>query len=647
MRFALPQVLWLLLLVPLLGAFLVWAWRTKERLIGQFVQSRLLAQLTVGVSKTRQQVRLGLLVSAVAFAVLAMARPQWGFSWEEVSQKGLDIVVAIDTSRSMLAADIPPNRLERAKLAALDLMKLAKNDRLGLVAFAGSSFLQCPLTLDEEAFRQSVVALDVNIIPQGGTAIAETIQTALAAFKEGENHKILVLLTDGEDHEDGAVAAAKSAAEKGLRIFTIGIGSADGELIRVRDEKGKLDFLKDDSGNVVKSKLNETLLQQIAGASGGFYLNLRGANTMDVLYERGLAPLPKSEFNAKLMQRYHERFYWPLGIAIVLLVLEMFLPERQKVRRPAAPASPSPAPLAKAASLALLLAVTHAHGSSAEALKQYEAGKYTAALKEYDRLRRAKPEDARLAFNAGAAAYQARQFEDAARHFSSATGARDPKLAQSAFYNLGNAQFQAGDAASQPQEKREAWESAINFYNTALQLRPDDADAKHNREFVQRKLEELKQQQDKQQSKDNQDQKPDDKKDDQNKDQQKKDEQKQDKSGQDQKQGDKKSEEQKKSDEQKKQPSDGSKPDEQKPQPQPGEQKQPEQKKPSEQAGQQKNGQKGEQGDKDAAQAAALGQMTAQQAMQLLDSQRSEERALIFLPTNATQRANNRIYKNW
>ncbi|NBR85118.1 MAG: VWA domain-containing protein [Verrucomicrobia bacterium] len=647
MRFALPQVLWLLLLVPLLGAFLVWAWRTKERLIGQFVQSRLLAQLTVGVSKTRQQVRLGLLVSAVAFAVLAMARPQWGFSWEEVSQKGLDIVVAIDTSRSMLAADIPPNRLERAKFAALDLMKLAKNDRLGLVAFAGSSFLQCPLTLDEEAFRQSVVALDVNIIPQGGTAIAETIQTALAAFKEGENHKILVLLTDGEDHEDGAVAAAKSAAEKGLRIFTIGIGSADGELIRVRDEKGKLDFLKDDSGNVVKSKLNETLLQQIAGASGGFYLNLRGANTMDVLYERGLAPLPKSEFNAKLMQRYHERFYWPLGIAIVLLVLEMFLPERQKVRRPAAPASPSPAPLAKAASLALLLAVTHAHGSSAEALKQYEAGKYTAALKEYDRLRRAKPEDARLAFNAGAAAYQARQFEDAARHFSSATGARDPKLAQSAFYNLGNAQFQAGDAASQPQEKREAWESAINFYNTALQLRPDDADAKHNREFVQRKLEELKQQQDKQQSKDNQDQKPDDKKDDQNKDQQKKDEQKQDKSGQDQKQGDKKSEEQKKSDEQKKQPSDGSKPDEQKPQPQPGEQKQPEQKKPSEQAGKQKNGQKGEQGDKDAAQAAALGQMTAQQAMQLLDSQRSEERALIFLPTNATQRANNRIYKNW
>ena len=307
MKFALPQLLWLLLLVPLLAVFLLWAWRAKERLIAQFVQSRLLAQLTVGVSKTRQQVRLGLLVVAVGCAVLAMARPQWGFTWEEVSQKGLDIVVAIDTSRSMLAADIPPNRLERAKLAALDLMKLAKNDRLGLVAFAGSSFLQCPLTLDEEAFRQGIAALDVNIIPQGGTAIGETIQTALAAFKDGDNHKVLVLFTDGEDHESGVLEAAQAASTKGLRIFTIGIGTATGELIRVADAKGKVDFLKDDSGNVVKSKLNETLLQQIAGAANGFYLNLRGANTMDVLYERGLAPLPKSEFNAKLMQRGRPR----------------------------------------------------------------------------------------------------------------------------------------------------------------------------------------------------------------------------------------------------------------------------------------------------------------------------------------------------
>lgn len=641
MNFALPSLLWLLLLVPLLAVFLLWAWRTKERLIAQFVQSRLLAQLTVGVSKTRQKVRLALLVLAVACTVLALARPQWGFTWEEVSQKGLDIVVAIDTSRSMLAADIAPNRLARAKLAAVELAKLAKTDRLGLVAFAGSSFLQCPLTLDEEAFRQGVTALDVNIIPQGGTAIGETIQTALAAFKDGDNHKVLILFTDGEDHESGVIEAAQAASAKGLRIFTIGIGTAAGELIRVPDAKGKLDFLKDDSGNVVQSKLNETLLQQIAGAANGFYLNLRGANTMDILYERGLAPLPKSEFNAKLMQRHHERFYWPLGIAIVLLIVEMFLPERQKVRRPTEGVR---APTSAAVPLALLLAAllpSAAHASSATALKNYEAGKYEAALKEYDRLRRERPEDARLSFNAGAAAYQAKQFEDAARHFSSATGAREPELAQSAFYNLGNAYYQLGDSAEQPPQKREAWESAVNFYDTALKLRPADADALHNRDLVKRKLEELKQQQDNQ-PKD--DPKQDDKKDDQPQ----KDDSKQDKSG------DKKDDKQKPGDDKQPPKPDGSKQDDQKKQEnpskpdQPGDQKQPDPKKPDDQKGQPKQGQPGDQGEKDAAQsAAALGQMTPQQAMQLLDSQRSEERALIYLPTNATQKANGRILKNW
>lgn len=292
--------------------------------------------------------------------------------------------------------------------------------------------------------------------------------------------------------------------------------------------------------------------------------------------------------------------------------------------------------------LPLWLFPLHALASPADALKQYQSGQYDAALKEYDRLRLQRPEDSRLAFNAGAAAYQAKQFEDATRHFSGATGARDSKLAQSAFYNLGNAQFQLGNAAPDANQKREAWESALGFYDTALKLDPADADAKHNRSFVQRKLEELKQQQDQQQSKDNQDQKKDNKQDGQKKDQQKKDDQKQDKSDQD-----------KKSDEQKQQKPDGSKPDENKkeenpPKPdQPGEQKQPEQKKPDDQKGQQKQGQQGDQGDKESAQAAALGQMTAQQAMQLLDSQRAEERALIFLPTNATQKASGRVMKNW
>src|SRR4051794_10869321 len=194
MSFANPHMLWLLLVLPpALVAFFWWSWRTRQRLITQFIQARLLSSLTIGISPERQKFRLACMVLGVICVLLALARPQWGFDWEEAKQRGLDIVVAIDTSKSMLAEDISPNRLARAKLAALDLMQQAKSDRLGLVAFAGSAFLQCPLTIDDAAFRQSVEALDVNVIPEGGTALAEAIEIAQTAFKEGDNFKVLVL----------------------------------------------------------------------------------------------------------------------------------------------------------------------------------------------------------------------------------------------------------------------------------------------------------------------------------------------------------------------------------------------------------------------------------------------------------------------
>ena len=253
MRFASPHILWLLLVLPTaMAAFFWWSWRTREKLMTQFIQARLLPGLISGVSPMRQKIRLTCLVAAVACAIVALARPQWGFDWEEARQHGLDIVVAIDTSKSMLAEDIAPKRLARAKLAALELMQMARTDRLGLVAFAGSAFLECPLTIDDTAFQQSVQALDVNTISLGGTALAEAVNTALTAFKEGDNYKVLVLLTDGEDNEGGALEAAQSAAKDGLRIFTIGVGTPEGELLRVPDAQGRVDYVRDEQGNVVK-----------------------------------------------------------------------------------------------------------------------------------------------------------------------------------------------------------------------------------------------------------------------------------------------------------------------------------------------------------------------------------------------------------
>jgi len=332
MTFANPHILWLLLVFPpALMVFFWWSWRKCQELRTRFIQARLLPGLTVGLSPGRQKVRHGCVVLAVVLLILALARPQWGFDWEAAKMRGLDIVVAIDTSKSMLAADIAPNRLARAKLAALELMQRAKSDRLGLVAFAGSAFLQCPLTVDDSAFRQSVQSLDVNTIPEGGTAVAEAIDTALTAFKEQDNYKVLVLLTDGEDHESGAIEAAKRAAEAGLRIYTIGVGTTEGEILRVQDAKGNSDYVRDEQGNVVKSRLDEDLLRRIAGATeGGVYWPLRGARVMDELYDQWLAKLPKSEHQEKLIRRYHERYHWPLALAVVSLVVETLLPERKR-----------------------------------------------------------------------------------------------------------------------------------------------------------------------------------------------------------------------------------------------------------------------------------------------------------------------------
>jgi len=351
MTFAYPQLLWLLLVFPpALVAFFWWSWRQRQVLMIQFIQARLLPGLISGLSPLRHKIRLGGIILAVICLLLALARPQSHFGYELVKQRGVDIVVAIDTSKSMLAEDIAPNRLARAKLAALELMQQAKSDRLGLVAFAGTAYLQCPLTIDDAAFRQAVEALDVNTIPQGGTAIAEAIDTALKAFKEGDNHKVLVLMSDGEDHDSGPAEAAKRAADAGLRIYTIGIGTTEGELLRIKDSQGNSDYLHDEQGNVVKSHLNKELLTDIASTTGGFYLPLSGAKTIDTLYhhDQGIAALPKTEHEEKLVKQYHERYHWPLAAAIMLLIAEMLFPERRrepKTRPAAFNAAQTPLPL--------------------------------------------------------------------------------------------------------------------------------------------------------------------------------------------------------------------------------------------------------------------------------------------------------------
>lgn len=239
--------------------------------MSDFASERLLPELARTVSKTKILLKKALTIFGVLAVFAALARPQWGYRWEETKTRGIDIIFAIDTSNSMLAEDVKPNRLERAKLAVLDLVNILEGDRIGIVAFSGQAFLQCPLTLDYDAFRMSLEALDTEVIQRGGTNIAAAIDESEVAFSDTSNHKIIVLISDGEELESSAMDKAKQAKERGVTIYTLGVGNAKGEFIPVRDENGRLTNLKDENGNLVKSRLNEEVLTKIAEETGGFY----------------------------------------------------------------------------------------------------------------------------------------------------------------------------------------------------------------------------------------------------------------------------------------------------------------------------------------------------------------------------------------
>ncbi|MBI4517378.1 MAG: VWA domain-containing protein [Deltaproteobacteria bacterium] len=316
-----------LALLPVLLAFWLWARRRRQLALETFIAAGLLPVVVPDIDPRRRTVRAALLTLAVLALILALGGPMWGFHWQEVHREGIDLVVAIDTSRSMLATDVKPNRLARAKLAVQDLLTQLNGDRVGLVAFAGTAFVQCPLTLDYGAFAQSLEAVEVGLIPKGGTAIAEAINVALEAFEGRQgSHQALVLITDGEDHEGQVKEAAQRAAERGLKIYSVGIGTAEGEL--VPGESGG--FVKDKSGQVIKSRLGEEALKQIAVDSGGVYLHAAGASFgLTELYRDYIAKMEKRELASTLERRFEHRFQLPLAVALLLLLIEPLIGDRR------------------------------------------------------------------------------------------------------------------------------------------------------------------------------------------------------------------------------------------------------------------------------------------------------------------------------
>ena len=320
---------WLPLAIPLAWALFALL-RRRRAALAQLVDPALLGVLAPAWNPARAKSRLVLRVLALALLVAALARPQWGFRWEEVRRKGLDLVVALDTSRSMMASDIKPTRLQQAKWGIRDLLRNLRGDRVGLVPFAGSSILQCPLTIDYAAFAMTLDDVYSGIIPKGGTAIEQALRTALAAFPaESAADRVILLITDGEDHEGDPLALLPELKEKGIRVYTIGIGTLEGEMVPAGDGQGG--YFKDRQGQIVKTALKEDVLQKLALGTGGTYVRSAPGDTgLERVFNESIANLKRSEQENRTAKIYEERFVWPIAAALLLLAWEALLSDRRK-----------------------------------------------------------------------------------------------------------------------------------------------------------------------------------------------------------------------------------------------------------------------------------------------------------------------------
>lgn len=500
------QPLWLLGgLIVTIGLILVYRrlGRKRQAALTQFVAPQLLGRLTGNISTTRRRIKKLLVISAVVLCFIALARPQYGYQWVEVKRKGIDVLFALDTSKSMLAEDIKPNRLQRASLAIRDFVEKQDGDRLGLLPFAGSAYLMCPLTIDYDAFLHSLAAVNTRLIPQGGTNIGAVIEKAVQVLNNGANHKILIILTDGENLQGDAVHAAEEAALQGLTIFTVGVGTDQGELIPVASSSGP-GFVKDSSGNFVTSRLDAKTLSLIAEKTSGLYVPLGTAGEgLETIYQKKLALIPKEE----LAERRHKlpvgRSEWPLALAGILLILDMLVGERRSALN---------LPLLSTGSsllgrfkwrktrnlclAVLFLALLSGEGHASEGEDAYNRGDYLAAYQYYRKQLEKKPDDPELLYNLGTAAYKNILYDDAIAAFSGALKSDKLNTQQKAYYNRGNSYYRKGAQMVQTDASAAAghWRQALNSMNSALELDPADADAQHNRNLIEKQLEELEKQ---------------------------------------------------------------------------------------------------------------------------------------------------------
>ena len=493
MTFAEPAWLYVGLVATVVtGAFLWWTERRKLRRLEGFAASKLLPSLTSNYSGKKTFLRCMLLTLIVLMLFVTIARPQWGSRQRETAPTGIDVLVALDVSRSMLARDIRPNRIERVKLGLSNLLDKVKGDRIGLIAFAGSSFLQCPLTLDHSSVRRTLREMQVGVIKRQGTDFALPIEAAMDSFSKDDRDRFLIIISDGEDLERRGLKKAKIAAKEGVRIYTIGIGNKEGARIPLNDfDKPARDFLKDINGKPVMTKMDEANLVSIANATGGKYYSLGPAGEGLVKVVEELQAIGQQKRHTLLTEELPiERFTVFLFIAIVLLLGEFFLGNRRNLHK-------------LGSSAALILAFIFSGCLRNENIKQaeeaHEKKEYAQAATFYETelnatLAAKNKVDPRLYLNTGLAHLEASNLRTSKAFLEKALDESldQPELQSTILNALGNLHYANANLALDTQDvitARQAWKKALENYDSAIAL-DGNPKARENRENLRVQLEE-------------------------------------------------------------------------------------------------------------------------------------------------------------
>ena len=473
MKFAHIEMLFLFWLIPLLLVAYLYGWRRRDRILKGFAAQRTLKLLVPTGIQARRHLRAGLTLTSALLLVAAMAGPQYGFHWQTIERRGVDLIVALDCSRSMLAEDIHPTRLDRAKREIVDLLHMLQGDRMGLVAFSGTAFLQCPLTVDYSAFDLFLNVLTPDYLPLGGSDMSAALRTALGAFEtESPAEKAIILITDGENTgQEDPEAAARQAKEAGVKLFCIGVGATEG--VPVPAAKGG--FQKRSDGQIVLTRLDEPLLIRMAVTTGGAYVrSVAGDMDLDRIYQDQIrGGMSDATLESSRKQIWADRYQWPLSLALLLLLTAMAIPGTKKG-------------LAALFLFSIMLGLSPrpvVAGPLQEGYDAYRKGDYETALHQFLDGQVEKPDHPEVLYNIGNAYYKTGKYDDAYAYYSQALSQAPESLKEKLLYNMGNTAY-----------RRQAMEEAIKNYEAALAIDPNDEQAKANLAFVREQLKQQQQQ---------------------------------------------------------------------------------------------------------------------------------------------------------